>query len=54
MWVRRVPSLPAGDQIDDRLQVADGAVAAGLGFGGLHEVVDGFHDAVGDIGVEPA
>ena len=29
-------------------------LAAGLGFGGLDEAVDGFHDAVGDLGVEPA
>jgi hypothetical protein len=37
--------------IDFRLRM--GAVAAGLGFVGLGEAVDGFHDAVGDLGVEP-
>src|SRR6202023_259919 len=40
--------------MDNRLEVADGAVAASLGFGGLDEAVDGLDDAVGNLGVEPA
>jgi hypothetical protein len=44
----------SGDQVDHGLEVADRAIAARLGLGGLHQAVDAFDQAVGDLAVEPA
>src|SRR3954447_731327 len=43
-----------GDQIDHGLKVSFRTVAARLGLGGLHQAVDAFDQAVGDLAVEPA
>src|SRR3954452_23592558 len=44
----------ASDEVDHRLEVVRRAVSAGLGLGSLHEAIDAFKDAVGDVGVVPA
>ena len=44
----------SGDQIDHGLEVSCRAIAARLGLGGLHQAVDAFDQAVGDVAVEPA
>jgi hypothetical protein len=42
----------AGNQVSDGDQVPDGAVAAGLGLGGLDQRVGALDAAVGELGVE--
>src|SRR3954462_5460704 len=44
----------SGDQVDHGLEVADRAVSARLGLGGLHQAVDALDQAVSDLAVEPA
>src|SRR5277367_4799591 len=44
----------ACQQVDHGLEVAAGAIAARLGLGGLHQAVDAFDQAIGDLAVEPA
>src|SRR5437660_230263 len=44
----------ASDEVDHRLEVVRRAVSTGLGLGGLHQAIDAFKDAVGDVGVVPA
>ena len=44
----------ASDKVDDGGEVAVGAVASGLGFGGLDEAVNAFKDAIVDLGGKPA
>lgn len=43
-----------GDEVDDRGEVAEGAVAACLCFRGLHEAVDAFEQPIRDPRYEPA
>src|SRR5262245_18566776 len=43
----------ARNQVGDGDEIAEGAVSAGFGLGGLHEAVDAFDQAVSDSAVEP-
>jgi hypothetical protein len=41
-----------GDQIDHGREISDRSLAARLGFGGLHRVVDALDQLVGDLAFE--
>src|SRR5262249_60435948 len=42
------------DQVGDRDEIAQGAIATRFGLGSLNKAVDGLDEAVGDLGIEPS